>query len=137
MSGPQEFTSPRQWPDYRAVWRWHFYAGLFCIPFVLVLATSGSIYLFKPQIEAWNDRACDNLKFEGPVKSVADQVTAVLATLPGSRVTGYELPPTEQGALRVLVKHNGQSLRVYVHPETLQVLKQVVDDQRFTRWLFR
>jgi uncharacterized iron-regulated membrane protein len=46
----------KAWPDYRAIWRWHFYAGLFCIPFVTVLAVSGSIYLFKPQIESWIDR---------------------------------------------------------------------------------
>jgi hypothetical protein len=26
--------------DHRTVWRWHFYAGLFCIPFVLWLATT-------------------------------------------------------------------------------------------------
>jgi uncharacterized iron-regulated membrane protein len=45
-------TPERQsWLNYRTVWRWHFYAGLFCIPFVIWLATTGSIYLFKPQIE--------------------------------------------------------------------------------------
>ena len=38
---------------YRALWRWHFHAGLFCIPFVMVLALTGSIYLFKPQIDAF------------------------------------------------------------------------------------
>ncbi len=37
----------KSWLNYRTVWRWHFYAGLFCIPFVLWLATIGSIYLFK------------------------------------------------------------------------------------------
>ena len=42
---------------YRALWRWHFHAGLFCIPFVIVLALTGSIYLFKPQIDAFADRS--------------------------------------------------------------------------------
>jgi uncharacterized iron-regulated membrane protein len=28
---------------YNAVWRWHFYAGLFCMPFVLWLAATGTI----------------------------------------------------------------------------------------------
>ena len=54
--------SEKSWPDYRAVWRWHFYAGLLCIPFVIVLSISGLIYLFKPQIEVWNDRHYDNLQ---------------------------------------------------------------------------
>jgi uncharacterized iron-regulated membrane protein len=50
-----------RWPDYRAVWRWHFYAGLFCIPFVAVLAISGAIYLFKAEIEGWAERPYDTL----------------------------------------------------------------------------
>lgn len=40
---------------YRLIWRWHFYAGLFCIPFVLALSLTGSIYLFRAQIDAWLD----------------------------------------------------------------------------------
>lgn len=36
---------------YRTVWRWHFYAGLFVIPFMLILAATGMIYLFKPQLD--------------------------------------------------------------------------------------
>src|SRR3546814_8147218 len=35
---------------YNAVWRWHFYAGLFCIPFVIWLALTGTIYTWGPQI---------------------------------------------------------------------------------------
>ena len=38
---------------YAAVWRWHFYAALFVVPFAVVLAITGGIYLFKPQIESW------------------------------------------------------------------------------------
>ena len=44
---------------YRTVWRWHFYAGLFCIPFVLWLSLTGTIYLFKPQVEKFLDRNYD------------------------------------------------------------------------------
>ena len=40
---------------YRSVWRWHFYAGLFVIPFVLLLSVTGAIYLFKPQIDRWEE----------------------------------------------------------------------------------
>lgn len=45
---PGPIVSERQpWLNYRTVWRWHFYAGLFCIPFVIWLSITGSIYLFK------------------------------------------------------------------------------------------
>jgi uncharacterized iron-regulated membrane protein len=37
---------------YRRVWRWHFYAGLVCMPFLVLLALTGAIYLFKDSIEA-------------------------------------------------------------------------------------
>ncbi|RVU21603.1 PepSY-associated TM helix domain-containing protein [Methylobacterium oryzihabitans] len=41
-------------PDavYRAVWRWHFYAGLLCLPFLILLSTTGALYLFKDEITA-------------------------------------------------------------------------------------
>jgi len=37
---------------YRAVWRWHFYAGLICLPFLILLSTTGALYLFKDEINA-------------------------------------------------------------------------------------
>lgn len=41
---------PAQDAVYRAVWRWHFYAGLLCLPFLVLLSATGSIYLFKDEI---------------------------------------------------------------------------------------
>jgi uncharacterized iron-regulated membrane protein len=37
--------------SYRTLWRWHFYAGLFVMPFLVVLALTGTLYCFQPQIE--------------------------------------------------------------------------------------
>ncbi|MDQ7980652.1 PepSY domain-containing protein [Paraburkholderia sp. SARCC-3016] len=37
--------------SYRTLWRWHFYAGLFVMPFLVVLAITGTLYCFQPQIE--------------------------------------------------------------------------------------
>ncbi|MBN9136430.1 MAG: PepSY domain-containing protein, partial [Phyllobacterium sp.] len=36
---------------YRAIWRWHFFAGLLVIPFMLNLAITGGLYLFKDEID--------------------------------------------------------------------------------------
>ena len=36
---------------FRAVWRWHFYASFLVVPVLLVLATTGLIYLFRFQLE--------------------------------------------------------------------------------------
>ncbi|PXW50548.1 PepSY domain-containing protein [Methylobacterium sp. B4] len=45
-------VAARPAPDavYRAVWRWHFYAGLLCLPFLVLLSATGSLYLFKDEI---------------------------------------------------------------------------------------
>ncbi len=130
-------TARRPWPDYRAVWRWHFYAGLFCIPFIIVLAASGSIYLFKPQVESWIDRHYDNLAIKDRPGSAADQIRAALAVIPGSTLNGYEMPQGAGDAARVIVSQDGKATRVYVHPESLRVLKTVDEDARLMRFLFR
>lgn len=72
------------WPDHVVVWRWHFYAGLLCIPFVLWLAVTGALYLFKPQIDAWLDRPYGNLELTGHAASPSAQVAAAVAAVPGS-----------------------------------------------------
>ena len=36
-------TRPRRDAVYRAVWRWHFYAGLLCLPFLILLSVTGSL----------------------------------------------------------------------------------------------
>ncbi|MFT8816373.1 PepSY domain-containing protein, partial [Acetobacter fabarum] len=42
------------------LWRWHFFSGLFCLPFVAFLSLTGAVYLFKPQIDDWIDWRYDH-----------------------------------------------------------------------------
>jgi uncharacterized iron-regulated membrane protein len=115
--------------DYRTVWRWHFYAGIFCIPFVLWLATTGTIFLFHPQIQAWLDRPYDHLTINQRA-TVNAQVQAAIAAVPGSTLDAYELPHSASSAAQVLVDKGAQQFRVYIHPQTLQVLKLDNEDHR-------
>ncbi len=117
--------------DHRAIWRWHFYAGLFCLPFILILAISGSAYLFKPQIEVWLDRPYDHLAFAGPPASADAQVGAALEALPGARLTTLEVRQDPHDAVRVTVKAHGKDQLVYVHPHSLAILKIVPTKDRF------
>ena len=36
---------------YRAIWRWHFYAGLVVVPFFILLAGTGMIMLYGNSVE--------------------------------------------------------------------------------------
>ncbi|MEC4589686.1 PepSY domain-containing protein [Nitrospirillum amazonense] len=127
----------RPWLDLRAVWRWHFYAGLFCIPFIVWLSLTGALYLFKPQVEALIDRSYDTLAVTGPRASVADQVLAAVAAVPGGVLNAYELPAGPSAAARVIVGRGTEQFRVYVHPQTLAILKMVNEDDRLMRIIFR
>jgi uncharacterized iron-regulated membrane protein len=135
---PAVATSQRQpWLNYRTVWRWHFYAGLFCIPFVIWLSVTGSIYLFKPQIERWLDRPYDQLTIDGPRATAQMQVLAALAAVPGSSLHYFELPSSEHSATRIIVGRNAGEFRVYVHPQSLRVLKVINEDDRPMKIVFR
>lgn len=127
----------REWPGYTSVWRWHFFAGLFCIPFVLWLAVTGSVYLFRPQIEAWIDRPFAHVANVGPRESAARQAAAAVAAVPGSVLHRYQLPDTPTQAVQIIVGNGEREVRVYVHPQTLAVLKTVDEDQRLMRIVFR
>jgi uncharacterized iron-regulated membrane protein len=121
---------------YRALWRWHFHAGMFCIPIVLVLAITGSIYLFKPQIDAFADRGVDSLAITGARASADAQIAAAIASVPGSKLFVYEIPREPDDAVRVhLYSADGSGLIVYVHPGTLAVLKSVPHTHRLTEFV--
>lgn len=122
--------------DYRTIWRWHFYAGLFSIPFVIWLSITGSIYLFKPQIDAWLDRPYDRLLLSGARTTPAQQAAAALAAVPGSTLHYYEMPQSAQSATRVIVGKGAEEFRVYLNPETLAILRVVNEDHRFTQRIF-
>ncbi len=38
---------------YATVWRWHFYAGLYVAPFLMLLAVTGLVMLAEEPIERW------------------------------------------------------------------------------------
>lgn len=107
---------------YNAVWRWHFYAGLFCVPFVIWLSCTGALYLWRPQIEAWLDRPYDNLPGNGAPASPEAQVSAALNAVPGSQLRKYYLPQSPTEATRILVGKDGAMSRIYVDPYSLRVL---------------
>ena len=120
-------------PSYRAVWRWHFYAGLYCVPFVLFLSVSGTLYLFQPEIEAWLDRPYSQLEITGSTRSPAEIVQAAELAFPGSAFRFYEIPRTSQSAVQVVLLHEHSRLRTYLHPEKLKVLHSVREEDRFMR----
>lgn len=110
--------SPNDASFYRTIWRWHFYAGLFVMPFILILSITGAIYLFKPQVERWEERAFQGLPTTNGV-SPNVQLDAALTAFPGARFDSYRLPAKAGDAAMIhLALADGRAMRdVFVSPQ--------------------
>lgn len=102
---------------YRTVWRWHFYAGLFVMPFILLLSLTGAVFLLKPQLDRWQERHYQGLSAAGAVTPLA-QRDAALAAFPGARFDSYRLPAAPGDAPMVHIGMPDGTMRdVYVSPQ--------------------
>ncbi|WP_235976574.1 PepSY-associated TM helix domain-containing protein [Sandaracinobacteroides hominis] len=103
---------------YRTIWRWHFYAGLFVMPFIVILALSGTLYLFKPQIERWEER---DFRSPAGVATVLphQQLEAAMAAYPGAQFLGYRLPerPGDSALIQLSQPAGAGPVEVFVGPE--------------------
>lgn len=120
---------------YRTIWRWHFYAGVLVVPMVLVLALTGSIYLFKPQLDRWEERDFRGLSTEAAVSPNA-QVAAALAAVPGASFYAYRLPEETGDAAMIHLGRAGGMLDVFVSPQG-QVLGSLDPEQRLSETIKR
>jgi len=120
---------------YRTIWRWHFYAGLLCIPIIITLALSGALYLFKPQFEAYIDQPYQQITVSGHRTTANQQISAALSALPGSRFISYRIPENDYQAVIIQVLKDDDKFQVYVNPYTLDIMKTIAFEQQFMRLL--
>lgn len=124
--GPRQ-RSARAW---QAVWRWHFYAGLFSLPFIAILSLSGLVYVLKPQIEAFEERALIDLPMAGPPVSADAQLGAALAAHPRATFHAYRVPERPNDAARVDILDGERRFQVFVAPDAPRVLATFDADRR-------
>ncbi|SFP34064.1 PepSY-associated TM helix domain-containing protein [Sphingomonas rubra] len=120
---------------YRTVWRWHFWAGLIVAPFLLVLATTGAIYLFNDEL---NDAVYPELRFVPPAARtvpVSRMIGAALTAHPGA-VSRVDLPaaPDRPAVVFVAPAGGGEPLRVSVDPGSGRVLGSLVYARTLVAW---
>ncbi|MBX9729799.1 MAG: PepSY domain-containing protein [Sphingomonas sp.] len=122
---------------YRTVWRWHFYAGLLVLPFIFFLSITGSIYLFKPQIDRWEERAWHGLSTVNRVSPDA-QRAAALKAVPGGRFNSYRLPETfgDAAVIHLALPGNADMRDVAVAPDG-RVIAITNPDDLLTAWVGR
>ncbi len=117
---------------YRAIWCWHFYAGLLSVPFMILLAVTGPIYLFKAEI----NHTLFAYRNVVPARSTAmlapSELTRIaLGAVTGTRLKSYAEPASQTASALVTVKDEGGKTLVYLDPYTGRVLDTVAADAEF------
>lgn len=121
---------------YRSAWRWHFYSGMFVIPILLILAVTGMIYLFHPQVDPilYKDKMRVPLAAAGSIPvPLGEQEAAVRAAYPGYRIVSVQTPTYPGRSTQFSVKNEARGEEgldqwtgvhkwVFVNPNTGEVL---------------
>lgn len=117
---------------FRAVWRWHFFASFLVAPVLLVLATTGLIYLFRFQLEPLLHP--DLMRAEqaphSARQSYAQQLARVEIAYPGSTAVSLAEPRDADAPTVVsVVTAEGEPRDVYVNPYGAEVLGSLDPDR--------
>jgi uncharacterized iron-regulated membrane protein len=114
-------------------WRWHFYAGIYVVPFLLMLAITGAVMVFFTGFQT-------RLGFpvhvtpQAVVLPVSAQAQAAQDHLPQATLTTYTAPRTADVASWFVMKQDGATYAVAINPYTAEVMKVVDKDHTVFAW---
>ncbi|MGG3497422.1 PepSY domain-containing protein [Peribacillus simplex] len=115
---------------YRTVWRWHFYAGIIFAPLLIILAVTGSIYLFKPQIEHLLYQDYQEVIQQGDKIPASRQIEQVKKLYPNAVVTKYHPGENASRSSEVSITSNKESLTIFIDPYTGKSIGELNDEDR-------
>lgn len=107
---------------YRAFWRWHFYAGLLVLPWLMLMALTGAVYLFKDDVQGVLYRSMMTVVPRGEVTAPERWIEAAEART-GARVVLLAPPVDARQAARLVIEYSAGNRRsVFVDPYDARVL---------------
>lgn len=117
-------TTDTQSPNrlYFAAWRWHFYAGLYVIPFLIMLATTGLIMLWVSSMTELNGERA-RIAPGDTFLPVSQLQAAAEAAVPGSTATQYIAPMSTDRVAAFAVSVGDDSTGVTLNPYTAEVIE--------------
>lgn len=123
LAGPAAAAPPQLGRLHHIVWRWHFYAGLFTAPFLIMLALTGLIMLWTNALFGMNGERTA-VPSAGPAIAVSEQAAAAAAAVPGGRVTQYLAPLSGGNAALFRVDAEAGNQAVLVNPHDGAIVGQ-------------
>ena len=125
--GSKKDKSSRFW---RGVWRVHFYAGMAVLPFLVILAVTGTAVLYKDIINSVFEGDILTVIPSGAPASLENQVAVVAEQYPEYSIGGVTPPATaERSTMVAISKSEDETLQVYVDPYTSKLLGTKVAGQ--------
>lgn len=118
---------------YRAIWRWHFFAGLLAVPFMISLAITGGLYLFNDEIDASLFRYRNYVTVGDQALPPSALVEKAVAAVPGSALASYRTPAGADRSARVTVSTEAGNVLVFVDPYDGAVLDTVGAKEEFNQ----
>jgi uncharacterized iron-regulated membrane protein len=115
-------------------WRWHFYAGLYVVPFLLMLALTGLVMVFFTGFQTRLGPAVTVSVMDRAPLPVSAQAQAVLELRSQATLSEYVAPATPERASWFVVARDGVTEAVAVDPYTAQVLQLVDKDHTWFAW---
>ncbi|WP_139490668.1 PepSY-associated TM helix domain-containing protein [Brevibacillus dissolubilis] len=115
---------------YVTIWRWHFYAGLIFTPFLFILAVTGAVYLFKPQLEQWMYHDYYEVQAQQEKIPASKQLEEVMKQYPEAKVTRYRPGEAPTRSAEVKINLNDESITVFVNPYTGKLIGELNDQDR-------
>lgn len=100
---------------YRAVWRWHFYAGILVLPVLMLMALTGGIYLFKAEIEDAVYRPLVQVAPRDAMVSPDAWIASAQAGL-GGTAASVVVPDRADRAVRIRVRTEDGARTAFVDP---------------------
>ena len=120
---------------YRAIWRWHFFAGLLAVPFMISLAVTGGLYLFNDEIDASLFRYRNYVTVGETQLAPSAIVEKAIAAVPGATLSSYRTPAGADRSARVTVATETGNVLVFVDPHDGAVLDTVGAKEEFNQVL--
>ena len=118
---------------YRAIWRWHFFAGLLAVPFMISLAITGGLYLFNDEIDASLFRYRNYVAVGSAQLTPSAIVEKATAAVPGAMLSTYRTPAGADRSARVTLATEAGKVLVFVDPYDGAVLDTVAAKQEFNQ----
>jgi uncharacterized iron-regulated membrane protein len=145
MASQEQDDSGRGRRFYLAAWRWHFYAGIFVLPFAFLLAASGLAMLVSEPLDRYFQSGLLEVAPRGNALPPSEQAAAVAAAYPDSDLVTFRAAasPAESTRIDVSPKHaqaehaahgEPQTVTVFVEPYTAEVLGELDANRTLYAW---